>query len=111
MNIMETNGEKFDISKDEALNLLGNDSTLVLDVRTQKEIIIDPPLVEDAIIIDYRSEEFETEVKKLDKNRTYLVVCGSGTRSRDACITMEKNGFKSVKNLKGGLNTFYDCPT
>lgn len=104
-------GKAFDISKDEALKLLESDNTIVLDVRTPKEIIDTPPIVEDAITIDYEDKNFENEIKKLDKNKTYVVVCTRGNYARGACITMEKNGFKSIKSLKGGLNAFNSCST
>ncbi|MGB6129411.1 MAG: rhodanese-like domain-containing protein [Psychrilyobacter sp.] len=104
-------GKAFDISKDEALKLLESDNTIVLDVRTPKEIIAVPSLVEDAITIDYEDKNFENEIKKLDRNKTYLAVCTRGNYARGACITMKKNGFKSIKSLKGGLNAFNSCST
>ncbi|MEI6858027.1 rhodanese-like domain-containing protein [Psychrilyobacter sp.] len=88
------------------MKFLESDNTLVLDVRTPKEIIAIPPLVENAIMIDYEDKNFESEIKKLDKNKTYVVVCTRGNFARGACITMGKNGFKSIKSLKGGLNGF-----
>ena len=104
-------GKAFDISKEEALKLLESDNTIVLDVRTPEEIIAVPPLVEDAITINYEDKNFENEIKKLDKNKTYVTVCTRGNYARGACITMEKNGFKTIKSLKGGLNSFNSCST
>ena len=39
-----------------------------------------------------------------DKNRTILVYCESGNRSKEAQSILEQLGYKEVYNLKGGLD-------
>ncbi len=67
-------GSKYDVNKEQAAELLGDDSVKVLDVRTQKEIDKVEPLVEDAILIDFHRSDFKDELSKLDRESTYLVV-------------------------------------
>jgi len=67
-------GSEFDVNKEKAMELLGDDDVMVLDVRTTEEIAKVEPLVEDAIIMDYYSDDFEEKLKELPKDPTYLVV-------------------------------------
>lgn len=97
-------GKSFDTSKEEFLELLKNKETVLLDVRTEEEQTEVPPLREDAVKINFNSKSFEEEIKKLDKNKEYLVNCSSGNRSKGACLAMKKNGFKSLKSLNGGIS-------
>lgn len=82
-----------------------------------------PKLVEEgAIIVDVRSStEFKSAAnpksinipldqinsgsKKLDKNKTIVVCCASGTRSGMALGILKKNGFKKVVNAGPWTNT------
>ena len=57
-----------------------------------------------AVFVDYLSKEWEKEVAKLDKNKTYYVYCAAGGRSADAAEYMEKHGFKKVYNLEKGFS-------
>lgn len=38
------------------------------------------------------------------KEKDVIVMCRSGSRSARACEYLTRNGFTSVKNLKGGIN-------
>jgi len=67
-------GSEFDVNKEEAMELLGDDDVRVLDVRTTDEISKVEPLVEDAIIMDYYSDDFKERLKELPKEPAYLVV-------------------------------------
>ena len=78
-------------------------NTLVLDVRTPKEV------AEGYIpfanhFLDINNESFEAELSKLDKSKNYLVYCRSGARSAKACRMMEEKGFKGqLYNLAMGI--------
>jgi len=67
-------GSKFDLNKEQATELLGDDQVKVLDVRTEEEIAKVAPLVEDAIILDYHRPDFGDKLKELPLDDTYLVV-------------------------------------
>jgi thioredoxin 1 len=75
--------------------------TLILDVRTPEEY--KSGYIRGAVNIDYRADDFEKQVAKLDKSKTYLVYCLSGGRSGEAATYMREQGFKQVQELKGGV--------
>ena len=74
LKLKSMKGSKFDLTKEQALELLSDSNVKVLDVRTQEEIDKVEPLVEDAILIDYHSPDFEARLKELPIDDTYLVV-------------------------------------
>lgn len=74
---------------------------VLLDVRTPEEIA--QGKIEGAAELDFRSPNFEAEVSKLDKNKTYLIYCRSGNRSGQTCKMMAEKGFTSLYNLAGGI--------
>lgn len=76
----------------------------VLDVRTAEEFK-DGHLAK-AKNIDFRSKDFAEQIGKLDRNKTYLVHCGSGKRSTDSLPAFKKLGFKSVVHLDGGMSAW-----
>lgn len=76
------------------------ENTIILDVRTKDEF--NEGHIENAQNIDYYSDNFETEVNKLDKSKTVYVYCRSGGRSGKAMNILVKNGF-TVFNLNGGM--------
>jgi rhodanese-related sulfurtransferase len=78
-----------------------NPTNVVLDVRTKKEH--GDAHLPGAVLIDIIEDNFEEELRKLDKSKTYLVHCAVGGRSSRACKKMEQLGFTNLYNLKGGL--------
>ncbi|MCB0507403.1 MAG: thioredoxin domain-containing protein [Chitinophagales bacterium] len=96
------NSQQVDVNPEKFNQLINEDkNAVVLDVRTPEEY--NSGYIKDAKSIDYRSSDFENEVNKLDKNKTYYVYCLSGGRSGSAVKLMQKNGFKNVVNLDGGI--------
>lgn len=73
----------------------------ILDVRTQKEYA--EGHIKGSINIDYYSDTFKQELKKLNRDSTYLVYCRSGHRSAKASQMMKKLGFRRVYNMLGGI--------
>jgi adenylyltransferase/sulfurtransferase len=47
--------------------------------------------------------ELPSRLYELDRASEIVVYCRSGARSMRACVFLEKNGFKNVKNLSGGM--------
>ena len=94
-----------DVNPPEAYNLIqknkGNPNFTILDIRTQMEF--DQGYVEGAVLIDYYLPNFEDELKRLDKNKAYLVYCRTARRSDDAVLIMKKMGFREVYNMVGGI--------
>jgi rhodanese-related sulfurtransferase len=59
-----------------------------------------------AINIDVEGAQFNSDVAKLDKSKTYAVYCRSGRRSAIATDEMSKLGFKTLFNLEGGTGAW-----
>ncbi|MCI0473380.1 MAG: rhodanese-like domain-containing protein [Ignavibacteria bacterium] len=78
----------------------------VLDVRTKDENV--QARITDCTQIDFYSPDFKQKISELDKNGKYIIYCRSGNRSRQTESYMSSNGFKDVKNLKGGIITWYN---
>ena len=88
----------------DALRKADTNSTVVLDVRTKKEYR--EGHIPGSVMIDFTEDDFEQQVAKLDKDKTYLVQCASGGRSARACKKMEQLGFKKLYNLEGGMGAW-----
>ncbi len=79
----------------------------VLDVRTPEEVS-EGQLI-GAINLDYKNENFKTEIAKLDKRITYLVYCKAGVRSEQAAILMKEAGFTHIYALEGGFDSWKEA--
>ncbi|MFC1904998.1 rhodanese-like domain-containing protein [Chloroflexota bacterium] len=94
-----------DISPQEASNLIqgnhDNPDFVIIDVRTPEEFA--DGHIENAIIVDFRSESFKDSINKLDKSKTYLVYCRTANRSRSAVNIMEELDFKNIYHMLGGI--------
>ena len=78
-----------------------NQSFIIIDARTPQEFANE--YIENAVNIDYYSEEFQNELNELDKEKTYLIYCLSGNRSGRALAIMKELGFREVYNMLGGI--------
>lgn len=77
---------------------------MVVDVRTPEEVA--EGHLAGAININFLGEGFSQEITKLNKNKTYLLYCKSGNRTRKAADQMQKAGFKHVYMLDGGITAW-----
>lgn len=93
----------YDIIPTDAIKKITNNdnNSILIDVRTKEEL--DEIKIEGVINIDFYSDEFKNYLLKLDKYKTYYLICRSGRRSGLATIFMRDNGFKEVYNIKGGM--------
>ncbi|PWQ98757.1 rhodanese-like domain-containing protein [Leucothrix arctica] len=88
-------------SINEAVKLMNDDSTIIVDVREDREI-------KDAVIsgsTHIPMTEFATRHSELVKFKSapIVVYCSSGNRSGGACNTLTKEGFENVHSLVGGM--------
>ena len=83
-------------------------NAVVLDVRTPEEFA--EGNIEGAINIDFKAPDFEQKIGELDKNKTYLVYCLSGIRSKKAADRMSELGFESLYVLNGGYSAWTETP-
>lgn len=76
----------------------------LIDVRTPIEY--QQGFIKGAKNLNLYSLNFEQEINKLDKTKPVYVYCRSGWRSSNAAEILTKNGFKTVYDLKGGINAW-----
>ena len=78
-----------------------NPNFVILDVRTPEEFLGE--YIENAVNLDYYSDTFRNDLDKLDKNKTYLIYCRSGSRSENSLNIMKGLDFREVYNMLGGI--------
>ncbi len=74
---------------------------IVLDVRTPGEFT--EGHLENAVNIDWNSDNFDDGISKLDKTKPYFVYCLAGGRSTAAVEHMRSLGFENLIELEGGI--------
>jgi rhodanese-related sulfurtransferase len=79
----------------------------ILDVRTPEEVAEGHLL--GSTTVNFLSPDFSKEVEALNKNKTYLLYCRSGSRTRKAADAMQKMGFKHVYMLEGGITAWKEA--
>jgi rhodanese-related sulfurtransferase len=92
------------ISPDEAQNLLATKEVSVLDIRTPEEFAAGH--LDGARNLDFYNSNFQSEIAKLDKAKTYLIYCRSGNRSGQAVSLFKNAGFKELYDLRGGISAW-----
>jgi adenylyltransferase/sulfurtransferase len=80
--------------------LAGSARPLLLDVRQDWETRL--CRLENAVHIPI--EEIELRVDELNADDEIVVYCHQGVRSAAVADYLRQNGFKNVKNLRGGLD-------
>lgn len=80
--------------------------SVILDIRTPEETA--EGYIEGATFINWTGGNFEEEVNKLDKKKTYYVYCRSAKRTVPATEKMKELGFKKIYMLEGGLNNWIE---
>jgi rhodanese-related sulfurtransferase len=81
---------------------LENADVQLIDVRTLEEF--NAGHLEGAIQIDFYSENFVSDILKLDKSKPIYVYCGTGSRSLKASNLFKENGFTVIVDMAGGYN-------
>ena len=88
-------------AKDLIQQNLSNPDFIVLDIRTPREF--DGGHIAGAQNIDFYAQTFAQEFRSLDLEKTYLIYCRSGNRSRQLMGAVEKMPFKKVFHMRSGL--------
>lgn len=83
---------------------LDNSDFILIDVRSPQEY--NDGYIKNAININYYDSDFSEQLDKLDKDKTYLIYCRSGNRSRRALEKMQDLKFKKVYHLKNGYSSW-----
>lgn len=94
-----------DVTVNQFKDLIATEGT-ILDVRTPEEWA--EGTIAKAEKIDYYSDDFATQVEKLDKSKPVFVYCKKGGRSAGAAETLKEKGFTKVYNLDGGITAWIE---
>jgi rhodanese-related sulfurtransferase len=88
-----------------AVEFSKDENKVVLDVRTAQEYA--EGRINGSENLDVlKTDLFTTSIAKLDKSKTYYVICRSGSRSQKAADQMKTSGFKNVYNITGGMQAW-----
>jgi rhodanese-related sulfurtransferase len=79
----------------------GNADFVILDVRTPGEFA--EGYIDGAVNLDVQSRDFDKRLRALDRNKSYLVYCRTGNRSRQAVLAMEALGFRAIFHMNEGI--------
>ncbi|MFY9151171.1 MAG: thioredoxin domain-containing protein [Prolixibacteraceae bacterium] len=78
--------------------LISSEDAILLDVRTPQEY--SRGHIKGSTLIDISDPGFTSKVAMLQKDKTILIYCLSGSRSYAAANYMSQNGFKKIYNLQ-----------
>ena len=87
-----------------ASGIIESEKPILLDVRTPGEFATGT--IKGSKNIDFNSPDFEKDLAKLDKSKTYLVYCRSGNRSGQALPILKKLKLAKLYHLDGGINAW-----
>jgi rhodanese-related sulfurtransferase len=82
--------------------ILKEDQVQLVDVRTLSEFKAGSIL--NAQNIDFLSDDFDTQIKELDKSKPVIVFCQKGGRSAKCAKKMQDLGFTKIYDLEGGYS-------
>ncbi len=93
-----------DISNEETVRMLeengANNDFIVLDLRTAVEYAAGA--LPRAVNIDYYGEDFASRIAGLDADKTYMIYCRSGVRSKNALSVFAGAGILNIYHVKNG---------
>ena len=109
-NLFQRENDSYkNIDAPEFAALMDEKNHVVLDVRTPQEKADGD--IPGSILINVFDPMFTRKISELDPEKTYLVFCRSGNRSKTACSLMAKKGFEKLYNLKGGIYAWNSLET
>ncbi|WP_445720019.1 rhodanese-like domain-containing protein [Flavobacterium sp.] len=76
----------------------------LVDVRTPEEF--NEGHIENAVNINFMSDDFDANVANLDKEKPVMVYCKAGGRSAKAAARLKELGFKAITDLEGGISNW-----
>jgi len=93
-----------EISPNDAVRLMNDEQTLVLDIREAKDV--KKGILNGATNIPLKDlAKRITELNKY-KDKPVLVYCDIGMRSAQACQELKKAGFENISVLRGGASAW-----
>ena len=100
LNSIFSQQQIFDIDYKKMSEIIENESTVVVDVRTADEF--NSFRIKNSINIDYYSKNFLDSISSY-RRENIILYCRSGRRSYYAAKLMQEKGFNKIYNLKGGV--------
>jgi rhodanese-related sulfurtransferase len=94
------------ISPAEAKEIMDNEETIVLDVRTKQEY--DQGHIEGSVLLPVDEISAKAEEVLKDKEAKILVYCRSGNRSATAAKTLIEMGYENVLDFGGIIDWPYE---
>ena len=101
LNSIFSQQQIFDIDYKKMSEIIENESTVVVDVRTTDEF--NSFRIKNSINIDYYSKNFLDSISSYREKKNIILYCRSGRRSYYAAKLMQEKGFNKIYNLKGGV--------
>lgn len=88
----------------EAKAMITKGNVVVVDVRTPQEW--NAGHLAGAVLVDFYDANFESNIKKVAKDKKVVVYCARGGRSASASEKMTAWGWKNVTNMTGGYQAW-----
>ena len=102
-NIVTDKLKKYtDIDANAATSLMDDDNLIILDVREDKER--KSGYIDNDLHIPL--SDVKNQLSQLDKNKSILVYCASGSRSAHIAGLLTRNAYENVYSLKGGFKAW-----
>jgi len=95
------------IKAQDAVRLMNDENTTVLDVRLEKEF--NEGHILDSIHIPLGSLENRIKEFSKYKDNTVVLCCQTGMRSKQAGTVLKKHGFTDMFNIDGGINAWINA--
>ena len=101
LNSIFSQQQIFDIDYKKMSEIIENESTVVVDVRTADEF--NSFRIKNSINIDYYSKGFLDSISSFKDKKNIILYCRSGRRSYYAAKLLQQKGFNNIYNLEGGV--------
>lgn len=95
------------IAIDEFEKMRKQKDAVVLDVRSREEY--EAGHIPGSVNLPINAKDFDEQVKKLDKDKTYLVHCAVGGRSARASAKMHEVGIPKLFDFSGGMRAWREA--
>ena len=90
-----------------AAKLVSEGKVVALDVRTPEEFA--EGHIAGATNINFMAKDFTNQVARLDRDKTYLVYCAVGGRSKRCLPQLKQLGFKHIYHFDGGFTAWEEA--
>jgi rhodanese-related sulfurtransferase len=82
-----------------------NPDFVLMDIRRKSDY--EKHRIYNAVNMPYYNEDFDRKLKKLNRNKIYLIYCLSDSISNITSETMNDLGFKNINKISGGISNWH----